>query len=97
MLPFCAPHEAVFDTRAVVAAASADDGDDDDDDDGGRGGGGGGGFCRKQLWLAAFLKPGLRALMHKAELEGLHTMLLEKELRCVVALEDVELPLFSLG
>ena len=49
------------------------------------------------MWLAAFLQPNLRSLMHKAELEGLHTMLLEKELRCVVALEEVELPLFSLG
>jgi hypothetical protein len=34
--------------------------------------------------------------LRKAELEGLHTMLLEKEIRTVAVLEEVEMPLFAL-
>eukprot|EP01047_Picozoa_sp_COSAG01_P036556 COSAG01_NODE_2859_length_6958_cov_21.603994_4_plen_100_part_00 len=50
----------------------------------------------KQLWLTAFARPELSGTLRKAELEGLHTMLLEKEIRTVAVLEEVEMPLFAL-
>ena len=51
----------------------------------------------KSLWVAAFAHPVLRSLMSKAVLTELSELMVEKELRIHVELDDVELPFFSLG
>ena len=51
----------------------------------------------KSLWVAAFAHPVLRGLMSKAELTELSELMVEKELRIHVEIDDVELPFFSLG
>lgn len=50
----------------------------------------------KGLWMAAFNSQGLRGLMSKAELTELNELMIEKELRMHVELDEVELPFFSL-
>lgn len=51
----------------------------------------------KSLWLAAFTVPALRGLMSKAELAELNELMIEKELRIHVDLDEVVLPFFSLS
>jgi hypothetical protein len=51
----------------------------------------------KSLWLAAFTVPALRGLMSKAELAELNELMIEKELRIHVDLDEVLLPFFSLS
>ena len=47
--------------------------------------------------MAAFAHPVLRGLMSKAELTELSELMVEKELRIHVEIDDVELPFFSLS
>lgn len=50
----------------------------------------------KCVWMAAFTTPALCRLMTKAELVEVHDLMVEKEIRMHVDLEDVQLPFFSL-
>lgn len=51
----------------------------------------------KCLWMAAFNVPALRGLMSKKELVELHDLMVEKDIRMHVDLDEVQLPFFSLG
>eukprot|EP01043_Picozoa_sp_COSAG02_P063748 COSAG02_NODE_9121_length_2323_cov_2.053507_2_plen_425_part_00 len=51
----------------------------------------------KCLWMAAFAVPALRGLMSKKELVELHDLMVEKEIRMHVDLDEVQLPFFNLG
>ena len=51
----------------------------------------------KCLWMAAFTFPTLCRLMSKTELIELHDLMVEKDIRMHVDLDEVQLPFFSLG